>query len=50
MINLAPEANFFGIGWLRDIGMDRHPSTQKDGRETTPNDTKQASTVVKGLA
>ena len=25
--------------WLWDIGMDRHPSTQKDGRDATPNDT-----------
>jgi hypothetical protein len=54
MSMLAPEALVSRINcridWLWDVRMDRHPSTQKDGHDATPNDTEQTSAVVVVLA
>ena len=46
MSTLAPEPLVSHIDWLRDIGMDRHPCAQQDGRDATPNDTKQGPAVA----
>ena len=46
MSTLAPEPHVSRIDWLWDIGMDGHPRAQEDGRNATPNNTKQASAVV----
>ena len=46
MSTLAPEPHISRIDWLRDVGMDRHPGAQQDGRDATPNDTKQGPAVA----
>ena len=46
MSTLAPEPHVSRIDWLWHVRMDRHPSTQEDGRDATPNDTEQASAAV----
>jgi hypothetical protein len=46
MSTLAPEPHVSRIDWLWHVRMDGHPRTQKDGCDTTPNDTEQASAIV----